>query len=109
MLSVGMKMFFLFHQQKSEVEHHLHQKEMELVSANTRHQADLDKLRGETASQKQNYERKIEEKQATLHQKEKEIENMQQSNRVERQGEVEALRQELQRAQTQIQQKGNEV
>lgn len=77
---------------------------MEVMNLAVRHQEELDRLRAETAVQKQNYERKIDEKESALRGKERELEGLQQN-----QGDVAGLRGDLQRAQSQLQQKDSEM
>jgi chromosome segregation ATPase len=99
-------------QQKSEVERCLQEKERELVEAAVRHQEELDRLRAETAVQKQNYEKKIDEKEAALRGKERELEMVQQSlqrGHSEKEGEVTELRTNLRRTSSQLQQKESEI
>ena len=99
-------------QQKSEVERCLQEKERELVEAAVRHQEELDRLRAETAVQKQNYEKKIDEKEAALRGKERELEMVQQSlqrGHSEKEGEVTELRTNLRRTSSQLQQKESEM
>ena len=79
------------------------------MEAIVRHQEELDRLRAETALQKQNYERKIDEKEGALRVKERELETVLQSGASEREGEVVDLRTELRRAQSQLQQKDGEM
>lgn len=81
-------------QQKSEVDQH------------------VDQLRAEMSMQKQNYERKIQDKETALHSREKELEDAQQSLlalQAEKAGEVQELRQNLQRWHSESQQKGEEM
>ena len=94
-------------QQKSEAEKHAQDKELELVNAAVHHQEELDRLRAETAILKQNYERKIEEKEAALRAKEREVEATQQN--LQREGEAQDLRANLQRVHSQLQLKEREM
>lgn len=99
-------------QQKSEADHHLREKESEMMAITVRHQEDLDRLRAELSTQKQNYESKIQEKEATLRTRERDLEAVQQSlqsRRSEKEGEVETLRMDLHRARTELQNKENEM
>ena len=85
---------------------------MELVETTVRHQEELDRLRAETAVQKQNYEKKIDEKEVALRGKERELEMVQQSTQrghSEKEGEVAELRTNLRRASSQLQQKESEM
>ena len=94
------------------MEHQLREKEGEVVSLRVRHQEDLDRLRAELATQKQNYERKIYEKENTLKLREKDLGDIQQSLRAtetEKEGVLQSLRQDLQRRHSESQQKEEEM
>lgn len=72
----------------------------------------MDQLRAEMSMQKQNYERKIQEKETALRSRERELETAQQSLQtiqMEKEGEVQGLRQDLQRWHSQHQQKEEEM
>lgn len=72
----------------------------------------MDQLRAEMSMQKQNYERKIQDKETTLRSKERELETAQQSMQAlqaEKEGEVHELRQNVQRWHSQSQQKEEEM
>lgn len=99
-------------QQKHEVDQRLHSKETEVVSMNVRHQEEMDRLRAEMSTQKQNYERKIQEKGTALRSKEKDLESAQQSlqtRTMEKDGEMQGLRQDLQKWRTESLQKDDEM
>ena len=110
-LLLSVVMLFVL-QQKSEVDHRLHEKETEMVSINVRHQEAMDRLRAEMSTQKQNYERKIQEKETALRSKERDLETAQQSvqsRQLETDGEVQRLRQDLQTTRAELQQKESEM
>ena len=99
-------------QQKSEVDHRLHERETEMVAMNVRHQEAIDRLRAEMATQKQNYERKIQEKETALRSKDRDLETAQQSvqsRQLETEEEVQRMRQDLQTTRAELQQKENEM
>lgn len=72
----------------------------------------MDQLRAEMSMQKQNYERKIQDKETSLHSTEKALEDAQrslQTLQAQKEGEVQELRQNLQRWHSQSQQKEEEM
>ena len=99
-------------QQKSDADRRLHDKEVEVMGMTVRHNEDLDRLRAEMSTQKQNYERKIQEKEALLRSKEKDVEAVTESlqkGQSERVEEIEVLRMDLQRARTELISKDTEM
>ena len=82
-----------------------------MVDMTVRHQEEVDRLRAEMSAQKQNYERKIQEKESTLRSKDKDLETVQQSLQVqqEKEGEMKVLKMNLHHANTELQQKNNEM
>ena len=109
---VSLAVSLLSLQQKSDADRRLHEKENEVVSMNLRHAEDVDRLRADMSIQKQNYERKIQEKEASLRTKERDLEAVQQSlqsRQSDKEGEVETMRLNLDRAQNELQTKEHEM